>query len=84
MERSIVERIGARLFINPFGVHTRRDTVMVVVMLHNLTHGHFPLNDAGWQYFAFDVLPFAITRTIKVSCERRRREEEWDARVARL
>jgi hypothetical protein len=70
MVRIIVERIGARLTIDAFlNVHPRRYIVVVVVMLHD--PGRFFAYD-----FPFKVLPFAVSRAVKVCSERRRGEQE--------
>ncbi len=69
MKWSVMERIGARLFINPFRVDARGETVMVVVMLYNLPRRHLALHDAWWRHFALDVLTLAITWSVKVGRE---------------
>ena len=69
--RRVVVRVGARLSIQAFfNVHPRRYIVMVVVVL----------NDPG-RFFpdnlpAFKILPFAVSRAIKVCSEGRRGEQE--------
>jgi hypothetical protein len=69
VHRSVVIRIGARLFIDPFRVDSRSDSMVVVVMLNDVSCGDLFFHDARWCYLTLDVLALAITRTIKVGRE---------------
>lgn len=57
------------LFIDPFRVDARSDTVMVVVMLYNLPRRHLSLHVAWWRHLALDVLTLAVSRPVKVGCK---------------
>ena len=64
VHRSVVVRIGARLFIDPFRVDSRSDSMVVVVILNDVSCGDLFFHDARWCYLTLDV-----TRTIKVGRE---------------
>ena len=69
VHRSVVVRIGARLFIDPFRVDARGHPMVVVVMLNDVSCRDLSLHDTRWCYLTLNVLALAVTRTIKVGRE---------------
>jgi hypothetical protein len=70
MNWSIIEPIGARLFIDALCVDARGNPVMVVVMLDDPARRHLSLDNAGRRHLAFDVFTLTVPRPVEVGCKR--------------